>query len=241
MKFDWCKNTDGTWDFDRVLAEADFECIHCHKLMGVERNKRWMNDRSRRRWRRTNLSAEPYHISFTVSDFLSYLVTIGELAVKYIKTKGDPVARQGYRNHHEGKPYELRETKTEPAISFSSVADTPRRHALAPARPHPRFRRRPLQLSNGSPSPFARPPSLTLKPPSSITGKNFPPMTSAAFSKRENISAPRTEKNTGSPLAAWTKNTASSTSRPPALNLPGWSLETHRRHRRRAQHPEHLV
>jgi hypothetical protein len=104
---------DGTWDFDRVLAEADFECIHCHKLMGVERNKRWMNDRSRRRWRRTNLSAEPYHISFTVSDFLSYLVTIGELAVKYIKTKGDPVARQGYRNHHEGKPYELRETKTE--------------------------------------------------------------------------------------------------------------------------------
>lgn len=114
MKFGWCKNeSTGEWDLDRVLREADFECVHCKKLLQVERNKRWMNDRTRRRWRRTNFAAEPYHISFQISDFYSYLITIGELAVKYIKTKGDPVARQGYRNHHEGLPYELRETKTE--------------------------------------------------------------------------------------------------------------------------------
>jgi hypothetical protein len=216
---------DGTWDFDRVLAEADFECIHCHKLMGVEQNKRWMNDRSRRRWRRTNLSAEPYHISFTVSDFLSYLVTIGELAVKYIKTKGDPVARQGYRNHHEGKPYELRETKTEAGDSFSSVADTRAASCPGSRAPSSSAPTSASRIVNGSPSPFARPPSSTPKPPSSITGKNFPPMTSAAFSKRGNTSAPRTEKNTGSPLAAWTKNTGSSTSRPPALNRPAGRLK----------------
>jgi hypothetical protein len=112
MKFDHCKNLMDEWDLDRVLKETYFECVHCHKPI-EEKHKRQMFKRENRRWRRTNLQSEPGHISMQVSDFLSYLISWGELANKYIRSKGDHVARQGYRNHHEGLPYEIRETKTE--------------------------------------------------------------------------------------------------------------------------------
>ena len=71
-----------------------------------------------RRWRRTNFErAEPGHISFHISDFYSYdeSVSWGHLAKNYIQSKGDPQARRRYRNHHEGLPYEIQETKTDVA------------------------------------------------------------------------------------------------------------------------------
>jgi hypothetical protein len=115
MKFSHCKNILGEWDFNRVLLETFFECVHCKKPI-EERNKRWFNDRSRRRWRRTNFQkAEPNHISFHIPDFLSYdeSVTWGRLAVEYINSKGDSEKRRTYRNHHEGLPYEERAIKTQ--------------------------------------------------------------------------------------------------------------------------------
>lgn len=114
MKFSHCKNLMEEWDFQRVLTETFFECVHCHKPI-TEDHKRWMNDRAHRRWRRTNFRAEPNHISFQVSDFLSYddSVSWGRLAIEYIKSKGDPVKRKAYRNHHQGLPQEKFETKTE--------------------------------------------------------------------------------------------------------------------------------
>jgi hypothetical protein len=114
MKFGHCKNLLGEWDKALVLQETFFECVHCKGRIN-ESEKRWMNDRTRRRWRRTNFAAEPNFISFQISDFYSYdeSVTWGRLALKYIGSKGDPVARQSYRNDHEGLPYEVRESKTE--------------------------------------------------------------------------------------------------------------------------------
>lgn len=124
-KFSHCKNMLEEWDFERVLNETYFECIHCHKPI-EESHKRWMQARDpqspyqgrfRFRWRRTNPAAEPNHISFHFHDFLGYddSVRWGRLAIKYIKSKGDPVKRDAYRNDHEGLPVEVRESKTEVA------------------------------------------------------------------------------------------------------------------------------
>lgn len=115
MKFSHCKNILGEWDFDRVQRETYFECIHCHQPI-EEHHKRWFNDRTRRRWRRTNFEkAQPGHISFHLPDFFSYhqSVSWGNLAIKYINAKGDPEKRRTYRNHHEGLPYEQKIIKLE--------------------------------------------------------------------------------------------------------------------------------
>ncbi|MBA3833671.1 MAG: phage terminase large subunit family protein [Chthoniobacterales bacterium] len=116
MKFGHCKTLLEEWDFDRILRETFFECVHCKKPI-EEREKRWMNDRTRRRWRRTNFRAEPNHISMHFSDFLSYddSVLWGRMAIEYINSKGNFTARQSYRNHHEGLPFEIHTSKTEVA------------------------------------------------------------------------------------------------------------------------------
>lgn len=109
------KNMLGEWDLTRVLNETYFRCVHCNKPI-EEKWKRWMNDRKRRRWRRTNFAeAEPNHISFHFHDFLGYddSVRWGRLAIKYIKGKGDPVKRASYKRDHEGLPVEKHETKIE--------------------------------------------------------------------------------------------------------------------------------
>jgi hypothetical protein len=113
MKFGHCRNLLGELDKEQVMRDTYFECVHCAGRIN-ETEKRWMNDRKRRRWRRTNFNADPNFISFHISDFLSYdeSVSWGRLAIKYHNSKGDPVARQSYRNEHEGLPYEVRATKT---------------------------------------------------------------------------------------------------------------------------------
>ncbi|CAN5459564.1 hypothetical protein BH20VER3_BH20VER3_00620 [soil metagenome] len=115
MKFGHCKNLLGEWDLTRVLHETFFECVHCHEPI-EESWKRWMNDRSRRRWRRTNFAeAEPNHISFHISDYYGYDESVrwGRLAIEWIKSKGNPEKRDSYINHHDGLPVEVRESKTE--------------------------------------------------------------------------------------------------------------------------------
>lgn len=101
----------------------------------LESEKRWFNDRSRRRWRRTNFNATPGHISFHISDFYGYHrdATWGRLALKYIKSKGNPVARQGYRNHHEGLAWEQRATKT--TIEDIKACRQPYRRGNIPRKP----------------------------------------------------------------------------------------------------------
>jgi hypothetical protein len=114
MKFEHCKNALGEWDFERVLRETYFECVHCKQKI-EEKDKRTLNARENRRWRRTNFAkAEPNHISFHLSDFFAYdeSVSWGRLAVEYINSKGDPEKRRTYRNHHEGLPYEERAVRT---------------------------------------------------------------------------------------------------------------------------------
>ncbi len=113
LRFDHCKDSVGNWQKARVLAESYFECLHCRQPIREE-EKRWFNERTRRRWRRTNFNASPGHISFHISDFYGYAAEAswGRIALSLIKGKGNPVARQGIRNHHEGLPYEIRATKT---------------------------------------------------------------------------------------------------------------------------------
>lgn len=138
MKFSHCKNVLGEWDFDRVLRETYFECVHCKKPI-EERHKRWFNDRSRRRWRRTNFSAtnaplgarktaEPNHISFKLPDFYSYddSVSWGRLAIEYINSKGDPEKRRTYANHHGADPYEIKVVKLEISNILILRANYPR-------------------------------------------------------------------------------------------------------------------
>lgn len=113
LKFGHCKDLTGEWDKERVLKETHFECVHC-KGQIEEHHKRWFNDRSRRRWRRTNFKGTPGHVSFHISDYYGYhpAAAWGKIALKIIKAKGDPVAMQGIRNHHDGVPWEIRATKT---------------------------------------------------------------------------------------------------------------------------------
>jgi hypothetical protein len=106
MKFGHCKNLLEEWDLTRVLNETYFECIHCHEPI-EESWKRWMNDRTRRRWRRTNFAeAEPNHISFQISDFYGYddSVRWGRLAIEYIKSKGNPEKREPPRRPGRRSP-----------------------------------------------------------------------------------------------------------------------------------------
>jgi hypothetical protein len=109
MKFGHCKNLLGEWDKKEIMRDTYFECVHCKGRIN-ESDKRWMN--ARLRWRRTNFNAEPNFISFQISDFLSYddSISWGRLALKYINSRGDPTARQTYRNEHEGLPYQVRAT-----------------------------------------------------------------------------------------------------------------------------------
>ena len=128
MRFNHCKNALGRWDFQRVLRETYFECVHCQKPI-TEDSKRWFNQRERRRWRRTNFEgAEPNHVSFHLSDFLSYddSVAWGRLAIEYINSKGDREKRRTYRNHHEGLPYEERAVRTETNDLLLLRGDYPR-------------------------------------------------------------------------------------------------------------------
>jgi hypothetical protein len=114
LRFDHCKTVEGHWDKRRILEESYFQCIHnpAHKIL--EGEKRWFNDRQRRRWRRTNFNATPGHISFQISDYYGYHPDTqwGRIALKIIKAKGNPVAMQGIRNHIDGLPWEQRATKT---------------------------------------------------------------------------------------------------------------------------------
>lgn len=114
LKFDHCKDELGQWDKRRVLNEAYFECIHNKDHKITEDSKRWFNARHRRRWRRTNFNATPGHISFHISDYYGYHpdASWGRIALKIIKAKGNPIAMQGIRNHHDGLEWELRATKT---------------------------------------------------------------------------------------------------------------------------------
>lgn len=115
MKFDHWRTMFGDWDFSHA-QDPHFECVNPQCKKPIEESwKRWFNDRSRRRWRITNPNPEPGHVSFHISDFYGYHPDARwrKLAVKYISSKGDPLARQSYRNHHEGLPWEVRATKTE--------------------------------------------------------------------------------------------------------------------------------
>lgn len=115
MIFDHWRDLIGDWDFAHP-RDPYFRCINpaCKGVID-ETWKRWFNDRTRRRWRVMNPHAEPGHVSFHISDFFGYHPDARwrKLGAKYIKTKGDPVGRQAYRNHHEGLAWEVRATKTE--------------------------------------------------------------------------------------------------------------------------------
>jgi phage terminase large subunit GpA-like protein len=140
MKFGHCRNLLGELDKDAVMRDTFFECVHCGGRIN-ESEKRWLNDRKRRRWRRTNMNADPNFISFHVSDFLSYDESVcwGRLAIKYHGSKGDPVARQTYRNEHEGLPYEVRASKTEAAdIMLLRGKHTTRPDSVETGRDHSR-------------------------------------------------------------------------------------------------------
>ena len=115
MMFDHCRDLYGDWDFAKVETDTFFRCLNPECKKPIEESwKRWLNDRSRRRWRQTNPNPEPGHVSFHISDFYGFHPDArwGKLAVKYIKSKGDPEARKSYRNHHEGYPWEVRATRT---------------------------------------------------------------------------------------------------------------------------------
>ena len=117
MVFSHCKDMLGQWELDRVQADTHFRCIHCQTAIEESTKKDWRFNLSCRRWRRTNPQAEPGHISFNVSDFVSFLpgAAWGKLAIEFISSKRDPRQRQGYRNNHEGLPWEIRATKTHAA------------------------------------------------------------------------------------------------------------------------------
>lgn len=115
MQFDFWKEDTGDWNFHHP-RNPHFRCLHSACRKPIEEDwKRWFNDRTRRRWRISNPNFLPGHVSFHISDFYGYHgdATWRKLAEKFIKSKGDPVARQAYRNHHEGLPWEQRATKTE--------------------------------------------------------------------------------------------------------------------------------
>lgn len=117
MIFDHCKNLLGQWDFERVKNETYFRCEKCEGKI-EDKHRPQINRRENRRWRRTNLLADRGHISFRMSDFYAtrqLLPTWGILAQEYIESTGNQKSRQGYRNNHEGLPYEERATKTLPA------------------------------------------------------------------------------------------------------------------------------
>lgn len=130
LRFDHCKDPVGNWVKARVLRETYFQCVHnpAHRI--EESDKRWFNDRKRRRWRRTNFNATPGHISFQISDYYGYHpdVTWGRIALRIIKAKGNPVAMQGIRNHVDGLPWELRATKTSADDIMAIKAPYKRRH-----------------------------------------------------------------------------------------------------------------
>jgi hypothetical protein len=114
IRFAHCKDLLGAWDKRRIQTETYYECVatYCHAHI-AETQKEWMNDRGH--WFATNANCTPDHISQQMSDLYGYNpdVTWPRLALKFIATKGDMIARQGFQNHNLGLEWEEEANKTE--------------------------------------------------------------------------------------------------------------------------------
>ncbi len=119
VKFDHCKNVLGEWDYQRVISETYYQCIHCAGQI-EERQK---HDMVRaHEWRPTNDGSDehkpkPRKMSAHISDLysLSPKDTLGHLAVEWLDAQKSTSKLMAFRRGRLGLPWE--EHKVEVAIS----------------------------------------------------------------------------------------------------------------------------
>ena len=104
VRYEHCKNDDGTYDNERVKAEAYYECAHadCQKPI-YDSDKREMM--LRHRWRQTNPNPAPGRLSAHISDLYSQFPTasFGLLATEYIAALKSFAKMTTFRRDRLGK------------------------------------------------------------------------------------------------------------------------------------------
>jgi hypothetical protein len=108
--FEDCRDITGAWDEDMLMTGVRYECPACKGLI-PESMKAELADVGE--WVPT-AKGEPDVISQHMSDFLSPFpaVSWGRLVRKFLKTKSNRTAYQGFLNHNCGEPFEEKSVET---------------------------------------------------------------------------------------------------------------------------------
>jgi phage terminase large subunit GpA-like protein len=104
IKFDHCKNADGSYDLDRVQREAVYECQSCQKDIKPEHRNAMM---AAYQWRSHNPKAPSDHRSFHIWAAYSDFTTWGWIANEFLNAKGDLGKMHNFHNAVLGLPFRL--------------------------------------------------------------------------------------------------------------------------------------
>jgi phage terminase large subunit GpA-like protein len=101
-----CKNDDGEYDLDKVLATAYYECISCKAAIS---NQAKIEMVRKGEWRATNTKPYPDELrSYHISNLYSLNHTFGNIAVRFLLAGRDPSLLQDFYNNVLGLPFEQR-------------------------------------------------------------------------------------------------------------------------------------
>ncbi len=103
----------------RVINESWYECPHCkRRIFDMDKGKmlalgEWRavtavkDDKGRERWEeRPARNERPESVGYNINSLYSPMVTFGEVAQKFLKTKDDPVAYMSFVNGWLAEPWE---------------------------------------------------------------------------------------------------------------------------------------
>jgi phage terminase large subunit GpA-like protein len=99
----------------RVLAESWYECEHCHAKIrdmdkfGMLSGGEWraVEQDDEKRWRVSQrISYHPRSVAYNISSLYSPWVTFGQVAQKFLMSKGDPAKLMNFVNGWLGEPWE---------------------------------------------------------------------------------------------------------------------------------------
>jgi phage terminase large subunit GpA-like protein len=137
IRFDHCKDLEGRYDYDRVLAETYLECELCHQPIREEHKPALM---AGSRWVAHNDGTDdwkrfPGRVSLWISDLYSQdpQTSWGRLAVKWLDAQKSPSKLLNFFNETLGRPQ--KDAKTEISKSDLHKLNGGYAHGCMPKKP----------------------------------------------------------------------------------------------------------
>lgn len=118
----WEKREDGTSDPSIAYKTAYYECEECRQAI-KEGHKRQMLQAGQ--WVPDNDLKHPRSVGFHINTLYSPMVTWGEMAEKFLKSKDDPSSLMNYINSWLGEPWEDKATSLDANIVLERKTEVP--------------------------------------------------------------------------------------------------------------------